>query len=650
MGFYVGGFSIDDSPAYDQVEYWAGFFPTDAASLAGTGGSVAIQVLDKFDIPYEESGRTGGSLPGMDIKGMQASQAFNLSLAEELKDSVFLEAHMDGDGVVRFSEVGGDPGTINTWFSFSTDSLKTPLDTVIISGYDPPILRWRGNGLDYLKNKSIYGIPDDVMNSICGGSILYKIAYIVFEDGIESSSYGSIIGGVEIGRYDNHIGFIYIINNPGGVDVSWSISNSTREFIDITSNMPTAFINYTGDPTGDNPGCWYNATPVGCSNTIKLGPFIKYDPNREENVPDFQQIARIFFIGREVISVSSFGGEGGSLAARHEKKVANIPPEDFTIEEDLATGEIQICFKRVRSVNETVLYNLADQALEQISFYDQAGNLVETIPGGTGYTWVVDFAGRRMGWLIEKMYVEVIRNRPCITVNDEAGDALTHAGNLTITAMPVFTTDNPAPIALASTDPLADSIELDTDGLVDQEAGMIDNNPTTLQEYTDTTDFKLEALRQGSVVEISLPFLENNQLQTMADQLLGLYNEDAQVTTYMCSPTSDPNLGGLYNDRIINSIEYSYQDSSSYQITVVTGPRMEKNMGFASSLFQMETETVSTEGVITQVGGNGYNYTVKTNKFGSLPAYSGIKEDMEVGDRVQVTIHNYPKVSFGGKY
>ena len=629
---------IDDSPSYDEVDYWSGFFPTDATSLVGTGGSVAIQVLDKFDIPYIGPG--GGSLPGMDIKGMQASQALNLSLSEELKNDVFLEAYMGGDGIVRFFEVGGSPGTVNSWFSFSTNSLKTPLDTVIISGYDPPLTRWTGEAVNYLKNKEIYGIPDDVINNVCGGGILNKVAYIVFEDGVESSSYDSIIGGVTLGRFDNHIGFIYVIDNPPDPagTISWSISNSTREFIDITSNIPTSFINYTGDPTGDNSGCWYNATLVGCSNTLKLGPFTKYDSTREEEVPDFQQISRIFFIGQEVMSVSALAGEGGSLSARHEKQVLSVPPEDFTINEDLTTGTVDICFKRVKSINETALYNIADQSLSQISFYDQAGNLVTTIPGGTGYNWIVDFAGRRMGWLVEKMYVEVIRNRPCITVNDEAGNALSAAQKITIDAVPVFTTDSPAPIAVSE------------GGLVDQEAGMIDNDPTTLQEYTDTVDFQLEALRQGSVVDISLPFLEDGQLLTMANKLLSLYNEDAEITTYMCGPDSDPQLGGSLEDKIINSIEYSYQDSSAYNITIVTGPIMEKNMGFTSSLFQMETETVSTEGNITQIAGNGYNYTVKTNKFGSLPAYSGIREDMEVGDRVQVTIHNHPKVSFGGEY
>lgn len=643
---------IEDSPDYDNIDYWSSSFPTGSAELQGTGGSVAQQVLNAFDIPY--SGEGGSDLPGMDIKSMQASQALNISLGAELKDQVLREAYMNGAGIVEFVEVGGSsPANIEELFGVSTSSLKTPIDLVIVTGYDPPIRRWLGAEVDYLKNKEIYGPPDQVKDAVCHGGTLDKVAYISFEDGVLSSDYGQTVGANSIGKFDNHIGFIYKVNNPGGSEVSWSISkNETREFIRLNaSSVAGAFAEYDGAPAG-GAGCWYK-TSVACSTTMQLGPFKKDDPEWGVKVNDFSNIARIFFIGRAVNSASFLYPETTpTLNAKYEAEVIELDSsKDFAVEYNVLTGYVELCFKRVKHISTSWLYRYSGSTPARVSFFNEAGTYMGTAGSFAGASiiggkpadinageWIVDFANRKIGWLVYDMYVEVIRNRPSITFNDEAGTALTRAAQLSIKAIPIFTTDEPPPIAT-------------NEGIVDQESGRIDNDPTTIQSFTETPEFRMEELRQGNVIEISLPYLDATEAYELAVYLKGLYDSglNVPITNYTCSPKSEPNLGDAYKGGIVNNIEYSYQDSSAYQITVTTGPKMEKNVGFSSSIFQLQTETVNTTGVVTQAAGNGVNYTVKTVRFGALPAYNGVAEDFEVGDVVNLTIHNHPQVSFGGR-
>ncbi len=654
----MGSFDGFESPVYDEVTYWEDFFPTNVTKLQGTGGSVAIQVLDKFGISVVEGATDGSDLPGMDIKNMQASQALNISLAAEIIDDGLKEVYINGAGTAEFVTIGENTAEdLDVRYTIPSSTLKSPIDLVIVRGYDPPVRRWLGNEVNYLKDKVIYGVPDDVINNVCGGGLLLKTAYITFDDLVLTSTYQEVTGyetsgGGALSHFDNHTGFIFKIDNDNPDTVSWSVSNTTRQFIDISTGLLDVLMDYYGDSAGDNAGCWAYTIEGGCSSETKIGPFRHPDAGiLDENdnpmqMNDFESVARVFFLGREIISASAFLSET-TLSVRHEKSIMEVPSDDWTSSGETDPnssdfGKISICFKRVVHTNESALYALSKRTINTYSFYDQAGNFVSSSPSSAG-EWIVDFAGKRMGWVVEKMWLEVIRNKPCIVVNDEAGNALAAAGKLNITAYPVFTSDNPAPIGTA---------EGDTGVLFDQEEGFIDSNPTTLQEWTETSDFILEAKRIGNVVEVNLPFLEEGEVADAAAEIWKLYDEsnNIQVKTFVCGPGTDVNLGDSYGDGIINSIEYSYQDSSSYNVTITTGPKLERALGLSQSIFQLETEEVNTSGIITQIAGNGSTYTIHTPRFGSLPAYNGTIEDFQVGDKVNITMHNHPKISFGGVY
>ncbi len=616
---------ITESPGYDDVNYWSQF-PDGVNQLDGTGGSVAVQVLDTFDINHVVT--AGSDLPGMDLKNVQASQAINISLGMEILNGRFVEVHANNLGVVEETVIGGPPGSLDVRHSISSVTLESPIDSVIITGYDPPISRRIGGEVDYLRNKQIYGVPDDVINNVCGGGLLLKTAYITFDDGVLNANYQDIIG--DLGVFDNLTGFIFVIDNQASDTVSWSASNTTREFIVIGGAQ---LLNHFTDYFGGKGACWYTSGDV-CYSPIRLGPFRHYDWEIKADVNDFESVARVFFLGREIISASAFGDET-TLSVRHEKSIMEVPSDDWAADE-LAGGSPKICFKRVVHTNESALYALSKRTINTYSFYDQVGNFVSSSPSSAG-EWIVDFAGKRMGWLVEKIWVEVIRNKPCIVVNDEAGNALLEASRINISAYPVITTDEPAPIASDA-------------GLVNQESGYIDNDPVTVQSWEETSTFALNLLRRGNVIEITVPFLDDPSSLAVAIKKLYTESKNVSLNSFICGPNSSPNLGGSYLGGIINSIEYSYQDSGSYLITVTTGPKLERNIGLSQSLFILDTEDVQTSGIVTQCANNGVHYVVRTPRFGVLVAYSGVIEDFQVGDKVNVTIHNHPKVSFGGVY
>jgi len=63
-----------------------------------------------------------------------------------------------------------------------------------------------------------------------------------------------------------------------------------------------------------------------------------------------------------------------------------------------------------------------------------------------------------------------------------------------------------------------------------------------------------------------------------------------------------------------------------------------------ASIWQQQVETVTKEGVVTQVAGNGIHYAVHVEGMGDFIAVNTVVGGFppEVGDRVTVEINNVP--------
>lgn len=103
-----------------------------------------------------------------------------------------------------------------------------------------------------------------------------------------------------------------------------------------------------------------------------------------------------------------------------------------------------------------------------------------------------------------------------------------------------------------------------------------------------------------------------------------------------------PKLGNKYGDGIINNISYSYQDGSSFSANVTVGPKLINTGSWGTSIYRKQTEDVSREGTVVQVAGDNSLFAVKIWRLGVYSATSAIRDEIEVGDRVTVTIYNSP--------
>jgi hypothetical protein len=192
----------------------------------------------------------------------------------------------------------------------------------------------------------------------------------------------------------------------------------------------------------------------------------------------------------------------------------------------------------------------------------------------------------------------------------------------------------------------------------------------TVQDLTTCDSELLQNAMDGSSLSMTMPFIQDvtiditndgsvvtypqspgeSELYQIADFIYDLTNEEITEVTYIFGPDDEPKLGDNFShngiDGIINSVSYSYQDSSSYLVTAVVGPKYLKDTVSTNdaSIWQQQVETVTKEGVITQVAGNGIHYAVHVEGMGDFIAVNTVVGGFppEVGDRVTVEINNVP--------
>jgi len=268
--------------------------------------------------------------------------------------------------------------------------------------------------------------------------------------------------------------------------------------------------------------------------------------------------------------------------------------------------------------------------------------------------------GDRLGYKVlgGDFCVIVERKRPSIDVFDPRGTSLQIAQLILrpdpvgrpdqsgIRYTPIIIVDEPAPIAYASTTSLTNidgDKTIPAEGIIDQADGIIDADPSTIQDLEASELSVLQDNTDGFSLDITLPFCDADQCLTIARALLALQTGTVETKSIILGPDSEPKLGQVLSDgSIINEINYSYSDASQYLITVTAGPKYLTLGSFNSSAYQLKTEDVTREGIVVQDKGNGAEYVVRLEGFGEITALSMVLADISVGDRVSVRIYNNP--------
>jgi hypothetical protein len=235
-------------------------------------------------------------------------------------------------------------------------------------------------------------------------------------------------------------------------------------------------------------------------------------------------------------------------------------------------------------------------------------------------------------------------DNPCVSILDNRQSnevTVDNLKNVKIELYAIISKDLPPPIAYCNGGSTT---------MLDPRQQIPDLDFSTVENLTGCDYQKaLEGLENGDV-KIVLPFLgcEGNPwdscslLENASKFIYELQNDIVESVTYVCKPDAAPVLGEVIDGKTINSINYSYQDSSQYLISVQAGPRWQGVGGWDSSVYQNKVERVQVEGVIRHVYPDNMKCLVQLERIGLLECVNGQIDPLEIGDTVKVTVYNNP--------
>ncbi len=631
----------------------------------GDSGSLAAAVLNTYGIRCSSS--IGGGLPNLDIKRMDAIQVIKLSLLEaSANDGQIYEPIMNSDGTVEFLTIGGSDGLSGSdiYYEIQTGTYRESCGGVMITGAMPlgerKDVEWKPIWGD---NKQIYDTTL-LVNEHCLADDFSQQATIIFNDPHLDSSYEDGIDNLyEITKdnpYDHILGYARYIEWPGS-DTDTDAVIKKEDSAKILLPLPAGTLGTLAtrpllDNMGvDNVGC-YEAGGVSPEDVekgvkVEIPSSFRYESVRETKVDKLQAILDVYVVGLEIADMRGVPPSPAEAANPSPEKGSAI----CTIKVRKSYKE---CFKLQKGTHYIVGYTGVDgdDKTPYIVFVDNSRTTDPIKIVGTGPTkfnvspesiWqnngsltgegLILPTGGTHGILVYSVFVSVLLETPSIVVYHPDGRgqrAKTIAESLTYWVAPLISVEKPRPIAFNGT-------------IIDMTDGILDHDPTTTQDLSDTTyEQRLDEM-QGNGMALTLSFLNEDQCVKLSGALFEYLNSGdsgGTESTFVCGPNSDVTLGGAGpNGSVINSISYSYQDSNSYTISVNTGPTILGDMSqIEGGPSPMRSEDISAVGTVIQDEGNHINYKVRMDGFGERIAVNLSHHIIRVGDKVACTVHNNP--------
>lgn len=620
--------------------------------------SLAAKVLTTYGIQCNSS--IGGGLSDIDIKHMDAVQVMKMSLLEaSAKDNKIYEPVMGGNGIVDFKEVGRGGTISDIYYEIQTGSYKEPCTGVMIIGKKPLSYRrslewkpiWEGG------DHEIY--DTGYMFSSCAQGSFNQYATIIYDDPHLNSQYEDGIDNLynitEKNPYDSIIGYAHYLAWPNwdaDKDAVINRSDTAKILIKLpTNSLGTLNKRPNADTaTSSDPNCYKGMTGEDLSFKdgvpVPIPSNFRYESVRDTTVDKFSGIAGVYIVGREI---SDMRGVPPTPADQNtdnfdiEISLNKNYNEVFTLE--LGT-HYQVVYDN--DFNPAIVFADNSRVTDPINFpvggsvtyyihpdceyaIDPVGAKVNS---GTG---VILATGLTKGILVQEIHVAVELDTPSINIYHPDGwnnKAREIAESLEYLVTPLVVVDEPAPIGFNGE-------------LLDQISSKKDHDPTTAQDFDDTAiELAQDTMDAGGGMTLTLSFLDETQVRTLSSALYNHMNSaDGTEATYVCGPSCNPELGiTAPNGGIVNSINYSYQDSSSYTVSVNAGPVLVGGL-----LSQVDggpaikaTEEVSAKATILQDLGNHIHFKVHIDGFGDRVAVNMVPAVLRQHDVVNVSIHNNP--------
>jgi len=643
----------------------------------GPSGSLALHVLDVFNIDVAASTRIGGNLKGLDIKHMDAMAVINLSLLEELADRSggMFEAIVNPDGEVEFVEIGGSIASLSSiYYQVQSFTYVEECKGVLLRGGNImpswKELDWKliwGNG----EGKDIFHTTQMVTN--CMYDDFSTHATITFNDPHLDSEYDDGINNLyEIDSpWNKIIGYARFIDCPNATEGTKIVLNSSTVIpIEIGGNggangpyMGTLKSRPSHDPdAADYADCWQwtEGGVIGTASEgvrIDLPSSLRFQNVSGQVVDKFVKVEEILLVGQELSMVHS-GALSDSVAATQEPSDINsialisIDTKNQSIFKLEGGKHYAILYEDEDGFKQPYVLFAKDARSNEFKEYGQNTSYIISQTGAeglvhageTGVGTIFPLADNR-GVLVQQIFAQVSLDTPAITVFDPEMDerhnqtrALDLAEELKFWVTPLMVEEPPSTIAFNGT-------------IIDQRPAVQDNDPTVPQNFEDTPlELVYDTLDGGSGMELTLPFFnsveDDAKLASLSASLYDFMNSGTGIdTTYVCGPDVDVSLGEVGPaGGVINSISYSYTDSGSYTISVNEGPRVIKNFsggGPAGPSFKA-SESFSARGTIIASLGNGMFFKVRIDGYGERVAINMAPSILKVGDVVQCSVHNNP--------
>ena len=634
-------------------------------------GSLAVEVLSYYNIPHR--GSEGGNLLPLDIKHLDALEIIKMSLLEHSADSSGIwELVVSETGETKFINVGASSGLSNctVYHQIQSSTFLEKCSGVMITGAKPLVTRkateWK-NVWDVGGWKEIYNTS--WLSGNCLSDKFSQYAIIVFQDPhiVTGSSHNDGIDSLyETKSYwENIMGYARYITWEGAENSP--DTTVTRESNAIIPLLVSGDVNSTSynadlgelqsrppmppDIGGVSPDCFSGKAGEAPSHIggveIEIPDRFRYETVRGTKVDKLNAISDIIIVGRKIDSLM------GIPASDSDAVMENPKDENAKIEMGINEPS-NAMFKLEEGVHYVIAYEESpDGSIPYVVF---AENSREFEPADFGNNTTVKVnedcvfyakhgdayfegsilpTGGTDGYLVNQIIALVDIQTPCIKVHDpRSGKAYEIANTLEYKLAALVSVDEPAPVAFNGSS-------------INMEQIQVDHDPTTTQNFQETQyEQAIDQMAGGGGVTLTLSFLDKAGCEKLSSELYDYMNSgNGSVVTYVCSPDSDPQLGGtgLDSNSIINEIVYSYSDSNSYTISASAGPRLVGGpTPVTGGALPKRTESFSDSGTVVEDLGNHIHFKVLIDGYGVSPilAINMAPTVIRVGDKVQCTIYN----------
>jgi hypothetical protein len=653
------------------------------------GDSLAAFVIeDVFNLELEAGSENLGSyLPGYDVRDRDAYQMVQLSLTAELVNNKVIECYATEEGKIKFFEIGVNNSNIKNYVLYEINSgeVKAKCDKVLVEGYDPPPKRFTKatpyNLFTFAAKNLDEAAKDEDVNeypryhlfgetlgpercdffregSIEYGKLDFDVEYAILSDTYNEDAYKTMkvpqkIHKIEVPFYQ-----------AGSTDVNFR--NTTSRYIEL---------NKFGELQTRTWLAKSNYMPSMCKPEDDIDPKAGvYLP--ESNKDKFLRVSAVYIWGYLVTNIRS--GETSSYSsssADFEVDLETTLSEPFKLNEGqdyLVRKRKEGGYKIIFSCNVSENYKqfFGYPTVKSIYFRIGWNNIFKDNACTTFAAPIAPFTDIQ-GYLKDgktQVNSSAIHNVALFPLNEgQSAYALPFVGDHnTPKVIVVYEWDNPSiqitdlrnevndenlrkvkaefyPIIIK--DELAPKVVCDKGGItvLDPTEVIPDREKDTVENFAGAEYTKAARLENGDI-SVVMPFADKEGCKTIAQFIYTNQNRIASEVTYTCDPDAKPALGELIDGNVINSIDYSYQDSSQYFISVKAGSIWQGMNSWSQSLYNMKTETVQEEGLVISINKDNVTCHVDLKHLGIMECINVSKEKLEKGDKVQVTVQNNPVI------